>query len=248
MKIRRSHIIIASVILLGLIFMTLGIHFLSEHPRYFAHSLRTAQEADSVAGYPIEDPSQKTADFWTAEFQPNLSRLSAIERFRLPTARFFKRPEGPTAAGHGLVLYTGQPQGYPGKAVLLGHRLADGKIIQSFYAGLSEIFVQVGERVACDERLGALTQELYLEIREGAGIDIHFEEINGHLHNSSKERAANRLDLDEFFLSHPSPPNLPDAFSIMRRKQVAQRSSIENVQINSQTPSQLAPQADQKSE
>lgn len=231
-KIRRSHLIVTSVIILGLIFMTLGIHFLKKHPRYYAHSLRTPQEADSVAGYPIAKSSGDNPEFWTAEFQPNLSQLSPMERFRLPVARHFNRPSAPTASAHGLVLYTGEPGGYPGKAVLLGHRLPDDTILQTLYAGLSSIAVRVGEQVARDESLGTLEDDLYFEIRQGPSIDVSSEEIAGISLNTPATKAPNRLDPDTFFQNYTDAPRSPDAFTILRKQELARRGSIENLQMD----------------
>ena len=239
-KIRRSHIIVTSVILLGLIFMTLGVYFLTDHPRYFAHSLRLPQEADSVAGYPIAVGGEgENTEYLTAEFQPNLSQLSPMERFRLPTAPHFLRPTTAAASAHGLVLYTGNPDGYPGQAVLLGHRLPNGDIIQTFYAGLSQINVSVGTRVAQDETLGTVKDTLFFEIREGAGIDIQQEEINGIALNPSTPSAPNRIDPDTFFASYPETPPAPDAFAIMRQEELESRSTFENLRLDPESAIKL---------
>ena len=245
MKIRRSHIIVASVILLGLIFMTLGVSFLKDPIQYYAHSLRLPQEADSVAGYPIAIKGKdegKDPEFWTAEFEPNLSQLSPMERFRLPTARHFNRPTTATASGHGLVLYTGDPAGYPGKAVLLGHRLPNGDIIQTLYAGLATIKVRVGEQIARDETLGTLASDLYFEIREGAAIDIQHEEIAGTTLNTPTTPAPNRLDPDKFFQSDfpvaPAGEGL-EAFALLRQKELAQQSSLENLRMDTESALKL---------
>ncbi|YCM42430.1 M23 family metallopeptidase [Verrucomicrobiaceae bacterium 227] len=244
-KIRRSHIIVASVILLGLIFMTLGVYFLKQPVRYYAHSLRLPQEADSVAGYPIaikNDDEKAEPEYWTAEFEPNLSQLSPMERFRLPTARHFNRPTAPTASGHGLALYTGDPAGYPGKAVLLGHRLPNGDIIQTLYAGLASIKVSVGQQIARDESLGTLERELYFEIRQGAAIDIHHEEIAGIALNTPANPAPNRLDPDTFFKDYfpvaPAGEGL-EAFAILRKEKTTQQSSLENLRMDAESAIKL---------
>ncbi|MEJ6582384.1 MAG: peptidoglycan DD-metalloendopeptidase family protein [Akkermansiaceae bacterium] len=243
-KIRRTHIIIASVILLGLIFMTLGVYFLKDPVRYYAHSLRLPQEADSVAGYPIaiNGEDEEEPKFWTAEFEPNLSQLSPMERFRLPTARHFNRPTTPIASGHGLVLYTGDPVGYPGKAVLLGHRLPNGDLIQTLYAGLATITVRVGEQIARDESLGTLDSELYFEIRQGASIDISREEIAGVTLNTPENPAPNRLDPDEFFQTYfpvaPAGQEL-EAFALIRKQKLEQRSSLENLRMDAESAIKL---------
>ena len=243
-KIRRTHIIVASVILLGLIFMTLGVYFLKDPVKYYAHSLRLPQEADSVAGYPIaiKDKDEEKTEYWTAEFEPNLSQLSPMERFRLPTARHFNRIATPVASGHGLVLYTGEPTGYPGKAVLLGHRLPNGDIIQTLYAGLATIAVRVGEQIARDESLGTLDTELYFEIRQGASIDIHSEEIAGVTLNTPATPAPNRLDPDKFFQAYfpvaPAGQGL-EAFALVRKQKIEQQSSLENLRMDAESAMKL---------
>ena len=105
----------------------------------------------------------------------------------------------------------------------MGHRLADGQILQTLYAGLSSITVRVGERVARDEILGTLESELYFEIRKGAGVDIHSETIAGKTLNTPDSKAPNRIDPDSFFKDYPNPPSAPDAFTIIRRKELARR-------------------------
>lgn len=234
MKIRRAHIIVASVILLGLIFMTLGVHFLSKSTKYFAHSLRHPQDADSVAGYPIAiaGSDEENPEFRTTEFEPNLSQLSPRERFRLPTIRHAVPSAGATAIARGLVLYTGNPGGYPGEAVLLGHRLPDGRIVQSFYAGLDSVDVLVGEHIALGEDLGSLAGPLFFELREGAGIDIAQEKVAGVTLNTASTTAPNRLDTAEFFQKFP-PPLRPDAFVVMRHKNRAEQESLENLILDS---------------
>lgn len=232
-KIRRSHVIVASVVLLGLIFMTLGVRFLSKPTKYFAHSLRHPQDADSVAGYPIavDGSDEENPVFRTTEFKPNLSQLSPMERFRLPTIRHAAPPAGATAIAHGLVLYTGNPEGYSGQAILLGHRLPDDSIVQSFYAGLDSMDVRVGEQIAGGEELGTLGGPLFFELRNGAGIDIAKEEVAGVTLNTSSSSAPNRLDPTEFFQEFP-PPGRPEAFAVMREMKLAEQSSLENLLID----------------
>ena len=241
-KIRRTHIIIASVILLGLIFMTLGVYFLKDPVKYYAHSMRLPQEADSVAGYPIARGDRENAEFWTAKFEPNLSQMSSMERFRLPTARHFNPVTTPVASGHGLVLYTGDPAGYPGKAVLLGHRLPNGDIIQTLYAGLANISVRVGEQIARNESLGTLDSQLYFEIRQGAAIDIHREEIAGITLNTPDNPAPNRLNPDEFFKAYfpvtPASQGL-NAFALLRKQNLEQQSSLENLRMDAESAIKL---------
>lgn len=210
MKIKRHQVIIASLIVLGLAFLVIGVLYQKEPTKFFAHSLRTWQEADSVAGYPIPAGN---GEFVTAEFEPNLSTMTPLERFRLPTARGFSRfqAEDARAAATGLVLYTGNPAGYPGHAVLLGHRLPDDTILQSFYTGLTSTTARVGQHLPRGATLG--NGGALAEVRRGNSIDIAPDEIAGFPLNHKQDSApANRVPLTEFFaqygLRNPTPDPL----------------------------------------
>ncbi len=226
MKIRRQTLIVAGIALLGLSFLVIGVLHQSEPIKYYAHSLRHWQEADSVAGYPIAiggSEKEGTAQFITTEFQPNLSTMSPMEHLRLPSARGFQRfPAGQARAiSTGLVLYTGDPAGYAGQAVLLGHRLPDGRIIQSFYSGLNKITVKVGQHVPRGATLGE--GHITLELREGVAIDLAKEQIAEHILNSENNpNAPNRLDLEAFFNEHGLRTPLPDPLSLIQENEAAE--------------------------
>ena len=109
MKIKRHQLVIAALIILGVTFLVIGVFHQKEPIKYFAYSLRTWQEADSVAGYPIPtayDEDGSPTEFKTTKFQPNLSTMSPMELYRLPTARGFteSNSDDAQAAGTGLVL------------------------------------------------------------------------------------------------------------------------------------------------
>lgn len=224
MKIKAPQLIIAALIILGVTFLAIGVFYQKEPIKYFAHSLRTWQEADSIAGYPIAtayDEDDSPTEFKTTEFQPNLSTMSPMERYRLPTVRGFMKPEGTNAraAGTGLVLYTGAPEGYQGKAVLLGHRLPDGSIAQTFYYGLDEITVKVGEHVPRAAALGSGGQ--LLEVRLGSSIDIAKEKVGDVTLNSQEVAPApNRVPLGEFLAQYPLKQSGPDPLEIIRQNEL----------------------------
>ncbi|MEN8772048.1 MAG: M23 family metallopeptidase [Akkermansiaceae bacterium] len=228
MKIKRYQVTIAALIILGVTFLVIGVFHQRDPIKYFAHSLRTWQEADSVAGYPIAvayDEDSSPTEFKTTEFQPNLSTMSPMERYRLPTTRGFLQMEdnNARAAGTGLVLFTGDPDGYDGKAVLLGHRLPDGSIVQTFYTGLTEIDVRVGQHIPRSAALG--TGGRLLEARLGSSIDIARETFGDITMNSQETPAApNRVPLDEFFARHPLNQNGPDPLEIIRRNELEKAS------------------------
>ena len=179
MKIRRSQVVIGSLIVLGIIFLVIGVMLQSEPVKYFAHSLRSYQDADAVAGYPIKKGEGEESYFVTAVFEPNLSVMSSLERYRLPIARsFLELPEDEVVAvGTGLVLYAGERGQEGEKVVLLGHRLPSGEIVQSFYGGLEKVKASVGSHVARGTVLGE--GELAFEWREGVSLDIEQEEVAG---------------------------------------------------------------------
>ncbi|MFT6182063.1 MAG: hypothetical protein ACJA1W_004434 [Akkermansiaceae bacterium] len=220
MKLRRHHLIIASLILLGITFLVIGVLHQSPPLKYYAHSLRNWQEADSVAGYPIfinEADEGSPLEFLTTEFQPNLSTMSPMERLRLPTAHGFERTPGneARAASAGLVLYTGNPAGYEGMAVLLGHRLPNRAIVQTFFSGLAEVKVKVDQQVPRGTILGKGI--IHFEVRQGVSIDIAKEEIEGLVLNSQdSEPPPNRLNVDDFFAKHALSDPRPDPLSIIQ--------------------------------
>lgn len=229
MKIKRHQIIIAALILLGLTFLVIGVLHQNEPEKYYAHSLRTWQEADSVAGYPIATGSEN--EFTTTGFEPNLSSMSPLERYRLPVARGFVAPDGAdaTAAGTGLVLYTGNPDGYPGEAVLLGHRLPDGSIVQTFYSGLTSIAVRVGQHLPRGTRLGS--GGTLSEVRAGTAIDLARETVAGHTLNDHQVPAPpNRLDLETFLENHRLPRPGPDLLAIMQEEALEEARRNQNIQ------------------
>lgn len=221
MKIKRHQVIIAALIILGVSFLVIGVFHQKEPIKYFAHSLRTWQEADSVAGYPIPtayDEEGSPTEFKITKFQPNLSTMSPMELYRLPTARGFTNLDSndAKAAGTGLVLFTGNPNGYNGKAVLLGHRLPNKSIVQTFYTGLSEIDVKVGQHVPRATTLGTGGQ--LLEVRAGSSIDIAKETFGDVTMNSQdKPPAPNRIALAEFFSEYQLEETVADPLEVIQQ-------------------------------
>jgi hypothetical protein len=83
------------------------------------------------------------------------------------------------AVGNGLVLYAGEGGPDQGKVLILGHRLPDGKILQSYYGSLRRIDVPRGGVVARGSVIGTVgtngggePAHLQFEFRESDGLEI----------------------------------------------------------------------------
>ena len=83
------------------------------------------------------------------------------------------------AVADGLVVFAGPASDGWGNIVILAHRLADGRIIQSMYAHLDEIRVPLGSLVARGRQLGTVgtangnyPAHLHFEMRAACGVAI----------------------------------------------------------------------------
>ena len=83
------------------------------------------------------------------------------------------------ASGNGLVLFAGPAAGQRGEVLILGHRLEDGRLIQSFYGGLQRIDVPRGDVVSRGKVIGLLdppegpdARPLHFEFRESDGMEL----------------------------------------------------------------------------
>ncbi len=195
---KRCYLVVGALILVAVGLVLTGVHAQKELPTYYAHSLRNYQEADAVAGYPIkqEVDHEGEATFWTASFQSEANLLTGIERYRLPTALGFEKPlpQGQVGAiGNGLVLMTG-------KVVVLGHRLADGRVIQSLYRGLEDVSVRVGALVPRGAKLGVAQEKVVCEVYESDGVDL---------------RSPNRFPLAELLAEYPADDSFSEPLAVM---------------------------------
>lgn len=83
------------------------------------------------------------------------------------------------AVANGRVLYAGEPSPGWGNTVIVGHRMPDGRVLQSMYSHLHRISVPKGATVARGQKLGTVgtaggryPAHLHFEMRESDSIDI----------------------------------------------------------------------------
>ncbi|MES2924118.1 MAG: M23 family metallopeptidase [Verrucomicrobiota bacterium] len=79
----------------------------------------------------------------------------------------------------GLVVYAGEPSPRWGKVVVIAHRTADGRLLQSMYGHLHRIDVALGALVPRGGKVGIVgtangyyPAHLHFEMRESEGVDI----------------------------------------------------------------------------
>ncbi|MEM7147308.1 MAG: M23 family metallopeptidase [Verrucomicrobiota bacterium] len=82
------------------------------------------------------------------------------------------------ASGEGRVLYAGWASDGWGNLVMLGHRLADGRVVQTVYAHLDRVDVAVGQRVHRGDVIGTVGKgagqylaHLHFEVREASTVN-----------------------------------------------------------------------------
>ncbi len=125
------------------------------------------------------------------------------------------------AAGTGLVLFSGKAEGYPGEVIVLGHRLADGKLIQSVYARVADRSARLGKVIARGEKIATLASVddqvgLHFEVRESVGLDIARQEIEGLVLNELRSpQRFNRIDPLVFLKSHAPEGRWPDPLAVI---------------------------------
>lgn len=83
------------------------------------------------------------------------------------------------SVGDGRVLYAGEPSSGWGKIVVVGHKMADGRMLHSMYAHLDKILVAVNTIVTRGQMIGHCgtgnnhyPAHLHFEMRESDGVDI----------------------------------------------------------------------------
>lgn len=89
------------------------------------------------------------------------------------------------AIGNGLVIYAGEPDPSWGKTILIAHRLADGRIVQSMYSHLQSISIPLNEPVFRGQRIGRVGNadgtylaHLHFEMHEANGPSLGAGYVN----------------------------------------------------------------------
>lgn len=145
------------------------------------------------------------------------------------------------AGARGTVLYSGAPSPDWGKVVVLGHRLPDGRIVQTLYAHLSETHVFPGLIVAAGAPLGKVgtADGRYL-------AHLHYEAIDSTaceagLPGYYKER-TNRFSpesLGQRMGGKGSPVRADDIFSTLENLELQRNRS--SIQFAIETPGKPEP-------
>lgn len=131
-----------------------------------------------------------------------------------------------SAAGRGLVVYSGEPSPGWGQVVVLAHRLpGEQGVVQTLYAHLNRRFVRVGQVVPRGQSIGTIGTAggLYL-------AHLHFEVIpsvctEAGMPGYHPSGTMNRMDPAELISRYPAPA-IPDAYDMVRRLRM--REAYEN--------------------
>ena len=254
MTLRQQKLIVGGIALLGMIFLLIVMVMRDDESQYYAHSLRNAQEADAVAGYPIDlNPRGDEPEFFTAEFEPKIHLFREIERYKMPLARHFSNPLGDFveaekssaspirlnspaggmlgvgdpvyASGTGRVIFSDSEQ----KILMLGHRLDDGRIITTTYGNLNEVTARIGTTIARGEKIGILAaakERLGLEftVTEAVGIDL------------PAGARLNQLDPLAFLKNKAPTSRWPEAHKIQNE---TREKGIESLQLDPESAQKL---------
>ncbi len=122
-----------------------------------------------------------------------------------------------SAAGRGLVVYSGKPSAEWGNVVVLAHRIPKERgVIQTLYAHLDTRDVRVGQMVSRGQRVGSIgtADGKYL-------AHLHFEVIRSQsteagMRGYHPTGTMNRVDPAKLLAEYPAPP-IPDPFAEVRR-------------------------------
>ena len=109
------------------------------------------------------------------------------------------------AVGNGLVVYAGQPNPSWGQTLLIAHRLADERLVESMYSHLESISVPVGQQVLRGQRIGRVGNangqywaHLHFEMHQSSGPSLGAGYLNYR---------TNRLDPSGTVkANHTAPP------------------------------------------
>ncbi|MEG0333439.1 MAG: M23 family metallopeptidase [Akkermansia sp.] len=125
------------------------------------------------------------------------------------------------AAGRGRVIYVGEPSPDWGKVVVLLHRLPDGKLIESLYAHLDKITVNLGDMIGRGAILG--------KVGDAHGhypAHLHFEMIDSFVNEAGMpgygSKMGNRINPEIIFKKYAPSPDLlvPDVLPALQQIQL----------------------------
>jgi len=127
------------------------------------------------------------------------------------------------AAADGLVVYVGNPSPGWGNCIILAHRTADGKLVQSMYAHLLTTSVYHHQMISRGTLIGSVGQadvgylaHLHLEMREADGVSPF---LSGY----PKLTQHDRINPSTFIQQHQANESAqlaPAALKILQRNQI----------------------------
>ena len=137
------------------------------------------------------------------------------------------------ASADGLVVYSGEPSPGWGKILVIAHRSADGRLLQSMYAHLQRIDVAVGSLVGRGRQIGLVgtangyyPAHLHFEMRRSDGVDLGAGYSMLPLNRVDPEKTV--AELRGARLDRSAPSLLPVA---LEREAMWNRLEIENAEI-----------------
>lgn len=139
------------------------------------------------------------------------------------------------AIGDGLVVFAGWPADGWGNVVILQHELADGQLVQSFYAHLDSMHVPVGRIVRRGEQIGTIGNadgvylaHLHFEIRIPPSLDVgggYSDSRLGRVAGEMALRKWNGREDDQLVAAPTGTPPEPGSFQMGFEDEEAQPES-----------------------
>lgn len=127
------------------------------------------------------------------------------------------------ASADGLVVYVGNPSPGWGNCIILAHRTADGKVVQSMYAHLLTTSVYHNEMISRGTLIGSVGQadvgylaHLHLEIRESDGVSPF---LSGYPKLTQHDRINPTTFINKNQINEPDQLT-PSALSILKKNKI----------------------------